>query len=183
MAKMKTKMVINNSAYKKIYDNIDSKIESVMKVAIDDIEKRYCKLIYRFYTEYEPKRYYRHKDLFAKSFSGSFSEIPKTGLGKTYSKYYKKYIGKGYVKYVGGIRIRPDGMYDDYGTPPSLSNKYFAYESWMSGYHGNVTKFGLKPINSSVHPRVDMQDEKRKAVSAANSNLRKALKSKNIRFR
>lgn len=101
-------------------NKIRSKVKQRMFEMSQEIEKkmsdRYINLIKQFYFEpvfdnnpkYDPKYYWRHY-----GYNTSRNGILKSGLGRTFSTYERYYSGSN-QRYVVGIRINDDKMYNDY---------------------------------------------------------------------
>ena len=85
--------------------------------------EEYLYVISKFYSEYEPKYYYRH-------FNNKFDDdsLRQSGLGRTFEKYYKNTHN---TSYSGGICISIDNMYSDYA-----SSQFDVLNSFLNGYHG-----------------------------------------------
>ena len=91
--------------------------------AREKLSREYLDVIANFYSEYEPKYYYRH-------FNDKYDEhsLLKSGLGKTFEKYYKNSHD---TIYSGGITISTDNMYSDYNDSQINVLNHF-----LNGYHG-----------------------------------------------
>ena len=87
----------------------------------EQIETFYLAEVDAFYSEYDPEVYKRH----------SYSDLPDSGLGRTYSPILEEKKTSQEFTYRVGIEISTTRMHDDYSvTPEQVLNSYLA------GYHG-----------------------------------------------
>ena len=104
--------------------------EKAKELAIEARERltqEYLNVIENFYREYEPKYYNRHLN-YQWFHNHDEHTLMKSGLGRTFEKYYKNSHG---TVYSGGISISTENMYTDYSTSPIN-----VLNSFLNGYHG-----------------------------------------------
>lgn len=113
-------------------------INKAKELAIEARERmtmEYLNVISDFYSEYDPKYYWRH-------FNNKYDErsLKNSGLGRTFEKYYKDSHRS---VFTGGISISTDNMYSDYE-----GSQWDVLGSFLEGYHGPA----YMGIESSMQP-------------------------------
>jgi hypothetical protein len=114
---------LSKTTKEKLKQRAIAKAKELAIEARERLSQEYLNVIENFYKEYEPKYYLRH-------FNNKYDEhsLLKSGLGKTFEKYYKNSHN---TSFSGGITISTDNMYSDYSSP-QIDVLY----SFLSGYHG-----------------------------------------------
>ena len=117
------KFQLSNTSKEKLKKRAREKARELAIEARERMTDEYLHVISNFYSEYEPKYYYRH-------FNNQYDmhSLLKSGLGRTFEKYYKNSHNS---KYSGGISISTENMYTDYDTSPIN-----VLNSFLNGYHG-----------------------------------------------
>lgn len=127
---------LSESTRKLLKEKAEKKAKELAIEARERMTKEYLNVISDFYSEYEPKYYYRH---FNNRFDDEFS-LKNSGLGHTFDKYYKNSHN---THFSGGISISTENMYSDYS-----GSQLDVLSSFLEGYHGPA----FMGIESSVHP-------------------------------
>lgn len=126
---------LSNETKKKLRQKAIDKAKELAIEARERLTTEYLNVISDFYSEYEPKYYWRH-------FNNKYdnNSLKRSGLGRTFEKYYKDSHG---LVFSGGISISIDNMHTDYeGDQIDVLN------SFLNGYHGPA----YMGIESSIQP-------------------------------
>ena len=105
---------------------------SLADQTVQALRKEYDYIIDRFYSEYKPRKYVRHKD------RGEEAGMPKTIRVAIYPTNGGMF---------GGIEFSEEDMYDDYEE-----SKEQVLSDFLAGYHGP----GYQHISSSIVPLTHM---------------------------
>lgn len=130
----KVKFQLSKTTKEELKEKARKKAQELAKEAREKLSEEYLYVVSNFYSEYEPKYYFRH-------FNNKYDEnsLLKSGMGKTFEKYYKNSHNN---VFSGGISISTDNMYSDYqGSQIDVLN------SFLNGYHGHPSL----GIWSSIH--------------------------------
>lgn len=129
------KFKLSEATRKELEEKAVKKAKELAIEARERMTEQYLNVISDFYSEYDPKYYWRH-------FNNNYDErsLKRSGLGRTFEKYYKDSHGS---VFTGGISISTDNMYSDYE-----GSQWDVLTSFLEGYHGP----SYMGIESSVHP-------------------------------
>ncbi len=119
----KSKFQLSRATREKLREKAREKAKELAIEARERMTQEYLDVITNFYSEYDPKCYYRH-------FNNKYDlhSLLKSGLGRTFEKHYKNSHNS---KYSGGITISTENMYSDYST-----SQINVLNSFLNGYHG-----------------------------------------------
>ena len=151
---------IKQTTKEKIEKIAREKAKSLAIEAREKLTKKYLSLIAEFYSEYTPVfcGYARH-------FNNDYSDVGlfKSGLGHTFTKYYKNQHKN---KYSGGIFISTQNMFDDYrGTTAQVLETFVSMEHKYS-FHGVPRHFMRSNIIPSPYTvMLEYKDELIKELS------------------
>lgn len=114
---------LSDEARRKYQKMAEEKARTLAIEARERMTEEYLNVISDFYSEYEPKYYWRH-------FNNNYeaSSLKGSGLGRTFEKYYKNSHGS---VFIGGIEISTQNMYSDYHD-----SQEDVLNSFLEGYHG-----------------------------------------------
>ena len=121
---VKSKFQLSQATKDELRKRAKEKARELAIEARERMTEEYLYVISNFYSEYEPKYYYRH-------FNNNYDlhSLMKSGLGRTFEKYYKNSHNS---VFSGGICISTENMFTDYeGSPEDVLN------SFLNGYHGH----------------------------------------------
>ena len=129
------KFKLSEATRKELEEKAIKKAKELAIEARERMTEQYLNVISDFYSEYDPKYYWRH-------FNNNYDErsLKRSGLGRTFEKYYKDSHGS---VFTGGISISTDNMYDDYE-----GSQWDVLGSFLEGYHGPA----YMGIESSMQP-------------------------------
>lgn len=129
------KFKLSEETRKKYQKMAEDKAKELAVEARERMAEEYLNVISKFYSEYDPKYYWRH-------FNNKYDEksLKSSGLGRTFEKYYKNSHGS---VFTGGISISTDNMYSDYE-----GSQWDVLCSFLEGYHGPA----YMGIESSLQP-------------------------------
>lgn len=126
---------LSDETKRKLKQRAVNKAKELAIEARERMSEEYLYVISDFYSEYEPKYYYRH-------FNNKYDNdsLLRSGLGKTFEKYYKNSHN---TSFSGGISISTENMYSDYSA-----SQTDVLNSFLEGYHGPA----FMGIESSLQP-------------------------------
>lgn len=126
---------LSDETKRKLKQRAVNKAKELAIEARERMSEEYLYVISDFYSEYEPKYYYRH-------FNNKYDNdsLLRSGLGKTFEKYYKNSHN---TSFSGGISISTENMYSDYSA-----SQTDVLNSFLEGYHGP----SFMGIESSLQP-------------------------------